>query len=81
MAEYAWVRLTRLCGCNYKVPVKRTKNGKSVIVPDPQTEGVKYRIPAGRFDSGRGAARGSWWISPWSEKAEQTTRQEANWMD
>jgi hypothetical protein len=78
-ARFAWVSLTRLCGCNYKVPVAR--KGKSIIiVVDPQRRDTRYRIDAARFDAGERQFRGSWCIEAWSDKAARTMESERDWQ-
>jgi len=74
----AWVHLTRLCGCNYRVPVQR--RGQSLYVRDPQGP-TTYRLSAATFDAGRPQFRDSWCIEPWTARAEQVQADESNWQD
>ena len=75
----AWVRLCRLCGCNYRGKVvKRT--AKFVYVQHPQQREKTYRIPAAEFDAGENAHRDGWVISAWNDKAARTCRAEENWQ-
>ena len=75
---HAHISLARLCGCNYKMPVRRA--GKSVYVTDPQGT-HEYRLSAAKFDAGEYQYRDSWVIVPWSAKAERIAKSEANWQD
>lgn len=74
--EYAWIHLTRLCGCNMKVPVER--RGKSIYVED---NGKRYRLSAKKWDEGKPQFRGSLCIEPWSSKADRVTHEERGWLD
>ncbi len=77
--EYAFVHLTRLCGCNFKVQIARTR--QSVYVEDPLHPGRRYRVKAAAFDAGELQIRDSWCIEPWSDRAERRMRAEANEMN
>lgn len=74
----AWFSLTRLGGCNYRQPVQR--QGRSVIVADPQHPEQHYRLDAARFDADKGQVRGSWYIKPWTAEAARVTESEKNWQ-
>ena len=74
----AWISLTRLCGCNYRRPVRR--QGRFVLVDDPHRPGKTYRLDAARYEAGERQFRGSWCIEPWSDRAAQTCHDEANWQ-
>ena len=76
--NFAHVRLTRLCGCNYKQPVKY--RGKSVYVPDPQTSQT-YRLDAAKFKSGGFQSRDSWAITVWCDDSARICESEAYWQD
>jgi len=76
--NFAWIRLNRLCGCNYKRPI--TRKGKSVMVADPHQPEKMYRLSAATFDAGGTQCRNSWAISPWNDHAERTTTSERNWQ-
>ncbi len=78
MNSYAWFHLTRLGGCNYRMPI--TRKGKSIIVIDPQNPETRYRLNAAKFDSGERQFRNSWCIEAWSDKAERVTESERNWQ-
>ena len=77
-ATHAWISLTRLGGCNYKMPI--TRKGKSVIVTDPQCPDIRYRLNAAKFDAGDRQFRDNWCIEPWSDKAERVTESERDWQ-
>ena len=79
MDETAHVHLTRLCGCNYRVPI--TRKGKSVFLTDPQHSETRYRISAALFDEGKAQFRDTLCIERWSDKAERITASEMNWQD
>jgi len=79
IASSAWVHLTRLCGCNYEMPVQRA--GRFVYVRDPHHADTRYRLDAAAFDAGKRAFRESWCIERWDECAAATTQRESNWMD
>ena len=79
MQEFAWVRLTRLCGCNHKQPIIR--KGNSVSVAHPGLPGTRYRINAADFDASKCQYRKSWCISQWNTEAEKTCAAESNWQD
>ena len=44
MIAHAYFHLTRLCGCNYRMPI--TRKGKSIFVTDPQDPDTRYRLSA-----------------------------------
>lgn len=76
---FAWLHLTRLCGCNYKVPV--VAFGKnSLHLTDPQSPERNYRINRNKFVNGQRQFRDSWCIEMWSEKAEKRCEDEKNWQ-
>ena len=76
--NFAYIRLARVGGCNFKMPV--TYKGKSVYVNDPQV-GKTYRLSAEKFINGINQIRdASWVISPWNDAAERRTESERNWM-
>ena len=76
---YAWLHLTRLGGCNYKVrAVPYGKN--SIHITDPQTRERHYRIKRDVFLRGERQFRDSWCIEQWSDKAERITESEKNWQ-
>jgi hypothetical protein len=76
---FAWVHLTRLCGCNYKVPV--VAFGKnSLHLTDPQQSDQHYRLNRRKFLAGERQYRDSWCIERWSDRAEQRTESERNWQ-
>ena len=76
---HAHFSLSRLGGCNYKIPVTYQK--KSVWVRDPQeTELRIYRLNAAKFLAGDFQIRDSWAIRKWDERAERTMEAEKNWQ-
>jgi len=77
---FAWISLTRLCGCNYKQPVFNA-GPNSVRVEDPQQPGKWYRLARAKFEQGVRQFRDSWCIEKWSEKAARTTESEKGWLD
>lgn len=78
MTTHAYFHLTRLCGCNYRMPI--TRKGKSIVVTDPQDPGTRYRLNAAKFDAGERQYRDSWCIEPWTDKAARITDAEKDWQ-
>ncbi len=76
--EYAFVRLSRLCGCNYKQPIER--RGVSVFVRHPQRRGVQFRMSAAKFDAGESHYADNWLISKWDTDSARITESERNWQ-
>ena len=76
---HAHISLTRLGGCNYKMPV--TYKGKSVYVNDPQEVDRVYRLNLAPFLAGDYQHRdSSWSIRKWDDRSEKTTESELNWQ-
>lgn len=75
----AWIHLTRLCGCNYKVPTF-PHGTKSLMIKDPQQPERRYRINRAKFFNGERQYRNSWCIEKWSERAERCCVAERNWQ-
>jgi len=75
---YAYVHLTRLCGCNFKQPV--TVKGNFIFVHDPQDKSTRYRINRKDFESGKRAFRNSWVVELWTESSARRTESELNWQ-
>ena len=74
----AWVHLTRLCGCNYRVPTRR--KGVSIYVEDPQRKERTFRLSAAAFDAGERQYHGSWCIERYDDRAARRCAEEENWQ-
>ncbi len=75
---HAHFSLSRLGGCNYKMPV--TRKGRWVTVENPQCADVHYRMLAEQFDSGKRFFRDGWCIRRWDAEAERITEAEKGWQ-
>ena len=75
---HAHVSLSRLGGCNYRMPV--TRKGRWLTMENPQCAEVRYRVPAEPFDSGKRFFRDGWCIRRWDAEAERITESEKGWQ-
>lgn len=75
---HAHVSLSRLGGCNYRVPV--TYKGKSVYLDDPMYA-RSYRINLAKFIAGDFQIRdSSWAIRRFDDRSARNCNAEQNWQ-